>query len=96
MKAVFAAGICLASLMSGSAQADDVKADLAICKMESMRVIESLSLQYVRDCMNAKHYDFTAMPTGCVVYGQALGMTGGYEDKRLAVEQTTHDCFQKR
>ena len=58
------AGICLTLLMNDSVQADDVQADLAICKTEPMRIIDSLSLQYVWDCMDAKHYDFTPMLTG--------------------------------
>ena len=44
--------------------------------------------------MGARNYDFTPIPEGCVVPGQAIGTTGGYIDKRLAVEQTTYDCFQ--
>jgi hypothetical protein len=94
IRTVLPLGLGLA-LLSGVALAD-TKTDLAVCKMESLHIPEPLSLQYVRDCMVAKHYEFTPMPAGCVVPGQAMGTTGGYADKRLAVEQTTYDCFRVR
>jgi hypothetical protein len=95
VKAILLA-LLLVPMTAWADQAEDANVTLAMCKIESLQISEPLALQYVRLCMDAKHYDFTPMPEGCHVYGQAVGSTGGYTDKRSAVNDTTVECFRKR